>query len=728
MKYPKYFLFSLAITFAAIEAYACSTPWYVPSGYFMYRICDKYAVSLKELDEADTPQPLINCREWQKLTSDSIPLDDIYKAVYKMSLKEFEAVYDNRNAANDNKFIEWIIKNDTEILDFLYLAKTNEYIRLKCSSRWYYPSMRIGTRMTIEEIVERSLSSKDGRLRDRYLLQAVRALFSLSRFNECIEIWEKEAMHLPEDNLMRSMIQPYIAGAEFHTGHTEKAMEQFAQLGDVQSMLYCSGRAGEKLSTVDAIELVCQYAPESKYVVEALQLYTRGLEPTGDFYYTCETGFTAEEKRLTTLCLDMARDSRIKNPAMWYYTAAFLCNRNDDTQKADSLLRLAERSNPSAYIDGSIKVFRIYLDAKTKPYDSAYEKHLFKQLQWLDSMICNNIDEDVRDTTAEGYKFSAGISYYYWNDMLRRILLSEVCPRMIEAGKTTRALQLANMADNRLLGVVDRVYSYYYRKDNVYTMNAYRYMPDNFNRYDYSNSFFEMIDSIGLDATKEYVDNVMNPQTDFDRFLNERGYTGCDYLNDIHGTQCLRNMRYADAVKYLGSVGYAYRHHHNLELANDPFSIEKRYKKNNGDFKYEFAREMLSLEQEIDRTAEPNRKALLMIRYAIGLRNSFNYCWALTQYYRGSSFWGQICEKRDWENDMYTTNAIRKAKAMIDLACGMFTDEELAAEVQYSFCNFRTVANRYGNTPKGQLVRGQCDNLYDHHAESYKNLRVYWWQ
>ena len=77
---------------------------------------------------------------------------------------------------------------------------------------------------------------------------------------------------------------------------------------------------------------------------------------------------------------------------------------------------------------------------------------------------------------------------------------------------------------------------------------------------------------------------------------------------------------------------------------------------------------------------------------------------------------------------MYTTNAISKAKTMIDLACTMFTDEELAAEVQYSFYNFRTVANKYGNTPKGQLVKGECDNLYDHHAESFKPISYRWWR
>ena len=51
-----------------------------------------------------------------------------------MTLGEFETVYENRNAAYKNKFTEWITKTDTFILDFLLLAKSNEYIRLECNS------------------------------------------------------------------------------------------------------------------------------------------------------------------------------------------------------------------------------------------------------------------------------------------------------------------------------------------------------------------------------------------------------------------------------------------------------------------------------------------------------------------------------------------------------------------------------------------------------------------
>ena len=191
------------------------------------------------------------------MTSNDISLHDIYEVVYEMPLEEFEAMYDHREAHYDNAFSEWITKRDAEVLEFLLLAKTNEYIRLKRNSRWYYPSMKVGGRMSLEEVAEKALTMQSNRLRDRYLLQGIRALFTLGRYQECIDLWENEVAKLPEENLMRQLILSYIAGAEFHVGNTRQAIALFAEIGDVSSMLYCMGRASESISKVDALMLVC---------------------------------------------------------------------------------------------------------------------------------------------------------------------------------------------------------------------------------------------------------------------------------------------------------------------------------------------------------------------------------------------------------------------------------------------------------------------------------------
>lgn len=723
MRLLKYIAISIALICVAGESLACWGPWTMPEEYHMYRVCEQPSVPTINI-KGCTPAMARNCEEWQRLTSATIPLEDIYEVVYNISLEEFEEMYWNSEYIYPNKFAEWITKQDSAIMEFLLLAKTNEYIRVKRNSRWYYPSMRImGARMTIEEIAERALSVQDARLRDRYLLQAIRALFSLSRYEECIALWNNEVSRLPEDNLMRQLIQPYIAGAEFRVNGSKRAMVYFAQVGDVNSMLYCAGRTGERLSEVDALDLICQYAPNAPYVAQTLQKYIRYIESMGDFYW--DTQWCEEERdKLCSLCLRMTTNKACDNPAMWYYTAAFLMAQKGDTLRASDLLGLAEKSKSSAFIDESIKVLRIYLDAKLLPYNAAYENKLFAQLKWLDAKVVSGIDDEVRRNTAHIY---TNKSHYYWSDMMRRILLVEVCPRMIKAGKTTRALQLANMADNRKLGLVDKieVYDYVdvgdewvYQPVESYTMEEYRYSY-NYNRFDYNNSFFEMIDSLGVDVAVRYVDNVRSSKAEFDSYLNARSYTNSDYLDDIVGTQYLRNMKYREAVEYLGRVDKKYYvWHSNVYMDCDPFSIERREIKCKADFRYDFARDMYALEHSLNLTEEPNRRAELLLRYAVGLKNSFDACWGLTQYYRGVNYWGQVCEKRDWKNEAPAIAARRRVEELVQEACDIATCDEVAANIQYALCNYKTVATRYPNTTKGELVRGSCDHLADYHITS----------
>lgn len=724
MKLPKYIAISIALITVASEASACWGPWDTPDGCYMYRVSEPASVPSMNI-KGCTPAIAQNCEEWQSLTSETIPLEDIYEVVYKMPLEEFEIMCYTREIIYTNKFAEWITKYDIAIMEFLLLAKTNEHIRVERNSRWYYPSMKVvGERMTIEEIAQKALETRDERLRDRYLLQAIRALFSLSRYEECIALWRDEVSHLPKDNLMRQLIYPYIAGAEFRVNGSTRAMIYFAELGDISSMLYCAGRTGEKLSVVDAIDLVCQYAPNSPYIAQTLQKYVRSIEPLGE--YLCEDECSVDEdvEKLYSLCLQMANNASCDDPAMWYYTAAFIMDLKGDAVSASHLLGLAEKSKSSAFIADSVKVFRIYLDAKLLPYNAAYENKLFAQLKWLDAKVVSGIDDEVRRNTAHIY---TNKSHYYWSDMMRRILLVEVCPRMIKAGKTTRALQLANMADNRKLGLVDKIeiYDYVdvgdewvYQPVESYTMEEYRYSYND-NMFDYNNSFFEMIDSLGVDVAVRYVDNVRSSKAEFDSYLNARSYTNSDYLDDIVGTQYLRNMRYREAVEYLGRVDKKYyRWHSNVYMDCDPFSIERREIKYKADFRYDFARDMYALEQSLNLTEEPNRRAELLMQYAIGIRNSFDVCWGLTQFYRGVSYWGQICEKRDWINEAPAIAARNRVRELVQQACTIVTDDEVAANIEYSLQNYRTVAKRYPNTTKGQLVRGSCDNLVDYNIMS----------
>ena len=97
MKSLRYLCISLILLTITNEAVACWGPWYTPKGYYMYRVYNNLPDPTIDI-EKQNPNEGKNCEEWQKLTSETIPLEDIYQVVYKMDLESFEALYDNIEA------------------------------------------------------------------------------------------------------------------------------------------------------------------------------------------------------------------------------------------------------------------------------------------------------------------------------------------------------------------------------------------------------------------------------------------------------------------------------------------------------------------------------------------------------------------------------------------------------------------------------------------------------
>ena len=83
----------------------------------------------------------------------------------------------------------------------------------------------------------------------------------------------------------------------------------------------------------------------------------------------------------------------------------------------------------------------MYIDAKTLPINDAYENKLYNDLCWADTLIKNNISREVRclllEEEADVYKWHrmwSGMSFYYYNDIMRKVIIGEAAPRFMEAG------------------------------------------------------------------------------------------------------------------------------------------------------------------------------------------------------------------------------------------------------------------------------------------------------
>jgi hypothetical protein len=735
----------------------------------MYRVID----SSTPTEAAKDLHYEANIKGWQKLTSFNIPADDINEIVYSMSLNDFTKFANGKLCKCKNKFARWI-KNDKELLDYLLLAKTNEFIRAKHNSRWYYPTMRTDAPMTLEQVAEKAEAYKGERLRSRYLLQAVRALFTLGQYEKCISLYSTHSTSLMTDSAMHQSVLSYIAGAKARTGNTEEAEKFFAQNGDLESLQACAKYRGDSIPLINAIEMAAMHNPYSPSIASALQELMRKAELLAEenpweiyeYYQEIKDQDLSDWDRtaldvdphlpkiysqLYDLSIKLGNNPNVRNKALWHYTAATIAKLRVDKEQALRLAIKAENAEGDPVVKESAKVLHIWLDAQFSNCDASYDTKLMHHIQWLEQKLVKGIGKYNIQLSVENIsKMNRSISFYYWNDMMRCVLLGTVCPKMLKQGRHTRALQLANMAENRLFQIIDSITVEYWTYDDESTwthksrnMLIHQYRNPNLcngpeyksermsfkeyrysrfsNEHDYKNNFFAIIDCVGLDKAIAYTNNVQNPRSQTDKYLNSRGYTNPDYLYDIIGTQCLRNMRYDEAVKYLGKVSPAYRHHQNVDRIDyNPFALEEKENRDQNYFRFEFAREMASLKQSIQTTEEPNQKALLMIRYATGLRSSFLHCWELTQYFKGDPCEGGA-KKKDWRKTSHTNYALDEAERIYTKALNMFTDKQIAAEQLYKTANYKTLAEKYPDTHYGNIALTKCDRLVDYHAHKNKH-------
>lgn len=593
--------------------------------------------------------------------------------------------------------------DDPEVMRYLSIAKTCQTIRFYCEGdKWYYPTKEHNTVLSsLEDVLSECLAYKGEKLKDRYALQAARAMFTLGKFHQMLKWWEGIKDELRDETIKKS-IEGYVAGALFRTGKQEAALRYYNEIGDISSIIFCLKKMGDYAGDRTLLEYAATHCPDDPSIIGILQEYITRVEYYGDFN---------ERNGLVDACYDICMKAvkHSKKPAAWLYTAAFLKNQMGQPYVASNILARAEQCDASIFLKESIRVLRILIDAQIYPYNKAYENKLLGDLRWLDDKIQNNITENVINETASINRLKFGYSYYYWNDMMRKIVLGYVVPRMIEAGKIPLAVLLANYADNRLFMLVGKA-EVWYGWESKYIhidLSEYRKSHKYFNRYDFSNHYFRLLNILSLDNLLRYESLLFNPQSALEKFLQKGGYTDKEYHYDIVGTRMLRDLKYKEAVHYFSLISGDYQELLNtiVYMEFNPFRIEKEGY-DNGNYKLNFARQMASYEETVQNNIDDNIKGEALIKMGLGLRSSFTFCWALTHYSKS--------EYNPWYEDKQTLDKIAYAHELIDKGLKMLKDSELAAGYYRDLYQWKHVVDNFPDTKVAEEIRTSCDNLVNY--------------
>lgn len=651
-----------------------------------------------------------NLRLWQELTSKQIPLSDIEKVVYSDSLDKFREMtgyyefyeysfigeyYDPDIPNTDNLFYIYLANtSDYEIINFIMTAKDLERCRNMMNSPWYYPRERDSygdSDDNLDKITSRCLKYDGNRLRDRYALQATRALFASRRYGDCIEYYDSAFSTIPDNNLMKRMAQRYVAGCWNRLGEKARADSIFAEAGDIWS-----------ISDTDPIGYMACHNPNAPQLME----YIRDKRCARDTTLMRNAAKTAES---------LLADNKVSNKGDWNFMLAYVNNKfNDNTQLArKQIYNSLQQKFSSDELHDLARAYKMKLDAKTGNIQS-----LRADLQWAEGQL-DPLNADASE----------------WERRIRNIIYEDWVPGLWNKKDYSTAIMLCSYADN--IGMATRYRATYPSVGDRFQIPA-----------DYSNLSFQLMGSLTSAELATVYDKIRQSNPLYD-FLRKNVRTDSDYYYEVTGTLALREGDYARAEKYLSQVGKEYQLGMNINryLSRDAFKVyptrwtiepasfgyeEWAYDRQavdhdehpTVDAKLDFSRKMIAYKNKMEHGRNNDERGEAALMYAIGRRNSLEECWALTQYWRGEccglfspqlEYWEEDFaeEKYSFLYDYSSAKDYKKTEAEynmgIEAALAMLESDEAKAKAEYILGNLKTVVARYGDTTTGRFVKTSCD-------------------
>lgn len=698
---------SLALaSIVAMSAWACGPFVVKPRDFVVYNLGQPI-----ELGAVSAARDSASWQAWCRLAGQGVRPEHVKRVMSASAITS----QNMSNLSSDNPFAEWLAQH-RDALDCLALAKQCQLVREFMQDPWYYPKTANNELPLIEEIEESALRHRPDEMQGRYVLTAVRAMMTQRKYADCIHYWDS-VQSLVTCQAVRDLIEPYVVGCRFRVGDYGVALRQFIRLGDERSAEYCAQVMG-----VDLLE----YARENPLLPiyqSSLDYYLRYLDicmkyDSDEWYWFDfdDPNFTylkCQNRR--DLCLDVAA-MHPANEAMWLYAAAALSDVLGQGKQAVNLCNRAIHAAGHRPLDDKLRVLKFYVQARTMPLGRAYDAMVQQGVRMLADLTERDLEQFEQVLTSEDNEpwltdanrvhwIYCNEANYYWNNMLKRIVVGTVVPRLIQVGQTTQALLLCNMAENHL--------NHLMRADSL------------MQRYD--NHTFTIADTLSTLAVKQYRELVAYPHGNYERWLVSRSYNRDDYWNELLGTKCLRDMDYRGAVAYLSQVGRDYQRSMNIwdYLCYDPMrfavvSIEDPY-----DYKLHYAQAMLQAQQTLAAAHDADSRADAMMRLAVGLTNANRdiaacteaRCWPLLRY--GT---GEYTYEFGKSNELASLRQYRLIEAFKHQAYSTFVDHEKAARWAYEWADCRRVISHYPQTATAQFVGTHCDQLRDYYQWKIRTL------
>ena len=740
-------LLLLWATLYATVASACGGGWVWPKYEFMvYRVdgLPQTGLSASELRER-------NIQLWMRQTHRTHA--EIEKAVYG----EVDDEYEHRLESQ-------YLKGDTAAVRLLRLARKCEEARQQMSSAWYYAVEGDEPQTVLMEVAKtaEAMGQTRSRMRERYVVQALRARFALRKYAECLTYWTGVDKTMTE-SVMRDFAMPYVAGCLYHLRKPEAAIAIFLHYGDMESVRLCTqmiedrdfddekvenfedsprndNRNWESYFRVEHLRLAAQYCPDVPDLVTIIENYINTR--VHDEYFSDYDDEVARLKTMLPFVLDAAKRCAPTNRGLWCYLAAVLSDRVGKASDVLHYLSKAKACPITKRMQDYIRLLEEDVYFRVSPVNGDYYARIEKAVKWMDARMVNAFDRDAVSGNMRPYGYwpfsqTATDESDFWNMALRHVVLNNICTRLDAKRDYQTMFQLANYAQNRYLHLCDGAMVL---EDDYYVYNSVisEYVLEEGTKYEpfdyagtiriknpnkkglnYVTPLFCLADSMPADTMREYIRWMERQHTGFEALLAKGSNTDRDYWYEMLGTHYLREMRYEEAVEALSMVSVDFHRATNLYkeklFDRNPFAVEPRHNKgvNQPLYKLHFAELMAELKIAIT-CGEINQRAENMLLYSLGLKNCVGDCWALTSYYYTANDYGHV--PYAWDGMCYYDNLQNESQRMEQLAFLTFTDREQKARALVRHNRRLEVMRDMPETDVAFFLKQHCDLWHDYAA------------
>ncbi|MCH5220171.1 MAG: hypothetical protein J1F20_06320 [Muribaculaceae bacterium] len=653
---------------------------------------------------------------WQQLTSPDIPLSDIEEAVYTNSLDKVYSILEWPGIPTDNLFYTYILnKRDDEIKDFLLLAKRLENHRKTIASPWYYPEKYNydNSDNNFQYVFNWCKSYRGARLKDRYGLQAVRAHFANRNYDKCIKFFDEYFVNFPDTNLFKRMSMKYVAGCWERLGEKEKADELYIRAGYFW-----------ETSSPNAFQHIADRYPDSPLLWDYVRYCSK------DSLIFC---------RLQPAVEQILNNKNVKCRGEWEYALAYMKGKyHKDYKAAAKHIRRAMQSKFSdPYTLELARAYQTKIDAI-----NGNMSHLVRDLQWFEKKM------DLLNPDADK-----------WSRRLQNIVYENWIPTLWEKRQYTTAILLCGYVENFLRSSQYFNTGWFSYDPNLpdpsffehLSLDEVRSVKKASNFIDYGSLSFQLMNTLTASQLIK-VQRELKANTPLYTILRKYARTDEPYFDELIGTLALREENYSLAMKYLEKVPVHYQQTTNIYdyLKKDPFyyhpclwefpsddivptkykfdfTSPQQYYESPDNAKYNFAKRMQQYKTAMIYGKTADERGLARIMYAIGRWNSYENCWALTQYWRGENcnlFYPHLYyiwptdgfDKYDFLYDYSSYEDYQNTQRIFDeeveKGMAMLVTDEAKAIAEYIFGNVKTVIKRYPDTPTAATIRKSCDNWW----------------